>query len=478
MRVNKDYLRATSWLNSTHPFILTSVLAMGQPIESRLAPTAAVTWNSKTNDTELHMNKEFFSKLSDEEAGAVLVHEAYHILLRHLEEARDTNSFPRARMCYFAQEAIINDRLTGAGYTLPENPITGEKIVGVDCSEMTTEEVYELFCQKFPEDEEVPEFFHSSCSVTGSDERSDGVSRGVPANISSFEMSKIIEKVENAVKSAMKDGRFDSETAQEELPTVDQLDSANSTVGDQIVDDSGYATGVNASEGKEVYEVSVEGTDRDFSKAFKEILTFINPKMGQIHPEGDYKIRRNWGSPDRRFSYLGQKTGLFLPSTSVSDKKGGNLGKKANVVIALDQSASIPREFSKLLVEMAYQIPEELFHYKAYTFSTVCLSFDPKSKDNVIATGGTDFTDIHLKALEFEREIGEYPWVVVLTDGYAEFRYGESPSGEQFSKWVAVDFLASSYDSKPFTTYSNWNSTFNFEREGARTFSLPMSNFV
>lgn len=90
-------------------------------------PTAGVMVNSETAQFEMLYNPRFFEKLTDKERTAVLVHEFYHIIFKHVTDRAPWNiegDETNARVWNIATDLAINSHIEG----LPE----GGCIPGID----------------------------------------------------------------------------------------------------------------------------------------------------------------------------------------------------------------------------------------------------------------------------------------------------------------------------------------------------------
>ena len=87
------------------------VQRLGYPISNEGIPTAQVQLNMDEQRIEFLINPNFIAELSDSDIAAVLAHEAYHVLLDHLSEMADEDTYPLRAILIDAQECIINDSL-------------------------------------------------------------------------------------------------------------------------------------------------------------------------------------------------------------------------------------------------------------------------------------------------------------------------------------------------------------------------------
>lgn len=236
----------------------------------------------------------------------------------------------------------------------------------------------------------------------------------------------------------------------DEKPSEDALDSMDQDIAEAI-DPSRKASftkgaGMFADAAKEVL------AGGKLQLGWLKILQKINPEVGKNDGGLNAKASYNWARPRRSTSLI---PGVILPTAG--DARGVGVGAKSKptAMFPLDHSGSIDKRLANALRDMAQSIPEELIDARCYTFSTKIVPFYPKSESNKVASGGTDFTCIHLEALAIQKETGEYPYVVCLTDGeawfesygYGGYGYNSRPRGIEPSKeildtrWIWVDVL-------------------------------------
>jgi predicted metal-dependent peptidase len=89
-----------------NPFFST-IMKWIRKIPTRSIPTAAISYNPKTDEIVLYWNDIFFSKLSREEINGVLCHEIYHFMLNHLTSRANSDS-----LWNIATDMAINSIIT------------------------------------------------------------------------------------------------------------------------------------------------------------------------------------------------------------------------------------------------------------------------------------------------------------------------------------------------------------------------------
>ena len=81
---------------------------------STAVPTAGVRVNPESSQFEMVYNPEFFQKLSDDECRAVIIHELYHLIFKHVTSRRPENE--DFKLWNLASDLAINSHIKG----LPE----------------------------------------------------------------------------------------------------------------------------------------------------------------------------------------------------------------------------------------------------------------------------------------------------------------------------------------------------------------------
>ena len=82
-----------------------------EKISSKAIPTAGVRLNPDTTYFEMLYNPDFFAKLTDEEASAVIMHEYFHLILSHVTERLPEGKM--TKMWNIATDLAINSNLPG-----------------------------------------------------------------------------------------------------------------------------------------------------------------------------------------------------------------------------------------------------------------------------------------------------------------------------------------------------------------------------
>jgi len=180
-----------------------------------------------------------------------------------------------------------------------------------------------------------------------------------------------------------------------------------------------------------------------------KLLQKINPKVGKSSGKLNAKASYNWARPRRTTSLV---RGANLPTAGTPRDQGAGTNHRPVAMIALDFSGSIDKRLAHAMKDMAQSIPEQHIDARCFTFSTVAIPFDHRASKNQTAGGGTDFSCLELEARKIQKETGEYPYVICLTDGEAWFEgygyngYGKSPEvrptdAQLATHWLWVDVL-------------------------------------
>jgi predicted metal-dependent peptidase len=140
---------AIELMDESHPFWLSKVLNIGQPVMDESVGTAAIEYDKKSGDFTFRMNPEFAAELSTDERAFLMSHEAMHVMRNDMKLHADER-FPDKEALNQAMDAIINDTLSNAGLTAPEWAINGLRDVGYDCDGMDVEDVYETIIENRP----------------------------------------------------------------------------------------------------------------------------------------------------------------------------------------------------------------------------------------------------------------------------------------------------------------------------------------
>lgn len=449
------YSKVVEYLNDNFAYWATHVLNLGKPEYTNSIPTAAVALTSDDGDKFTNFsflfNPDFLAGFDEVgEQAFIFAHETMHILLDHLSQAgryadfdkikslmdkKDTEGLTDdevARLlvekkkmeCFnIAADCVINDYLTQEGFECPPkigedadgNPIelcTGLKEVGHDCSNYTVKEVYDELIQKFSGKDEAQA---NGGKIDGHD--------------------WMFQQAKDAVDAAKK-------MAADIKAAGDMPDAAD------LQDGNGKRYSLTAD------DVAQDFIDqRGVSLAWVKLLEYINPDafkqigVGPPKKASFHKKRRK----------LGGFPSVNLPVKRVDPRTLGETDTIPAMVLALDTSGSISQSDRNKFITLARSVPQERIKLFPITFTTRYKNLDLENPN--YESGGTCFSCIQDYILkEVVPVLGHYPKAVcVVTDGEADFSYGNEPSAQQFKSWswLLTDY-AQTYDIQRWTPGKDW----------------------
>lgn len=250
-----DYNRGFEVLSISAEVFARLSQSIGQPLANKDIPTACVSFDPTTKVIRFEMNPDYISKLSDEEIGAVISHETYHVLLNHFADLPDRKKYPNLKALIQAQECIINDGLFGnVGLELPNGVLSGPVVHQKDFSLFSTKEGYEFIVGNEPpaEDASQDSSDSGSSSSTGSADSE---------NSSSSESSSSPEDEDTSDDKKSADGS----TTDEDSDTDDTKDDENAGDSDAKSDDAKDDSQGSGSDSED--EDESEDTESDDSDA-------------------------------------------------------------------------------------------------------------------------------------------------------------------------------------------------------------------
>ena len=368
-----SYKEAIDWLNESHPFFVTPLINLGKPVEIRTpGHTLAVT--QVGSEIRLSVNPEFLAEHTAQECAGLLAHELYHVVMNHLAEF---DQFEHERVRVIAQECIVNDSVLEEGMTLPESAILGMNVVEYNTSFLPTKIVYDDILKNMDEEgeSEPDENLTPSCSHDHGEELD-----------------------QRAIFNAIFGGAS-IEDAPESLKV--HLEDAAQKAG------TGFSFAQQTKTGKKI------------DLKWTQLINKINPQT--FSDGGKSKASVTWARPRRKLAGMPQR--VMVPDRNDLDKAGFGGNRRPKIVLALDTSGSIPQSMQQELLDLANSIPKRKVDVRCCTFSTQYVPLDIKREldGQDIAHGGTDFNAVW----EFVRSQDiKDAHVIVITDGYARFRYG------------------------------------------------------
>jgi len=261
------------------------------------------------------------------------------------------------------------------------------------------------------------------------------------------ELEDFLEELNRRVADAIRQQPMPDD----EKPEEGELDTMDQEVAEAI-DPSrsqGYSKAGTASAAEKVL------AGGKLHMGWLKLLQRINPNVGKEDGGINSKAAYNWARPRRSTSLI---RGANLPSPGAPRDRGAGGKLRPTVLIALDFSMSIDRRLAHAMKDMAQSIPQQHIEARCFTFSTVAIPFDFKASSNSTASGGTDFSCIEVEARKIQKQTGEYPYVMCLTDGQAWFgggyggATGLAPTSQHLKdRWLWVDVLTED-DDRAFIT--------------------------
>ena len=123
---------------------------LGMPVVDNSVSTASLRWDKREKRIVFAVNEEFVETSDDEMIASVILHETEHLIFDHVLERIEDN-FPDKKILHMAQECINNDIIdTIYQLPLPDDAITGQDLLGRDCTSLSTKQVYDLLVQEMP----------------------------------------------------------------------------------------------------------------------------------------------------------------------------------------------------------------------------------------------------------------------------------------------------------------------------------------
>lgn len=417
--LKQRYREGVEFLDNNFAYFLTHVLNIGKPAWTNALPTAAVTVDmDSTNhreDFQFIFSPEFAGRLNVEDFAFVLSHETLHVVLDHL---RLCKSFEDKQAFNVAADCVINDYLCSMGFDAPTTVpvLRGEEVVGYDCSNSTVTEVYAAVKkqqQDQPQDGE----------GDGEGQQGEGSGQGGGQGQGNGDYGEYAD----GAKALDDHGWLHDSKEKEAQKAQDAAQKAQQQGGDsnpQSIEDKkaqdqgnykGYSpTGI--ADGGMFSELGIK-------LRWVELLRKINPFAFKGN-----KSRADWSRRPRKLAGF---PSTRLPSRDQGIKDGGTLDKPA-IVLALDTSGSIGNDTANKFVNLARSIPQNKIKLFPITFTTQTMELDLENPS--WNGGGTEFGAIEQYVQNEVRPHigGKYPKaVVVVTDGYAEFRKATVDEGNK-----------------------------------------------
>jgi len=402
MDIKERFKNAIDTLYKNACNLATEVTKLGYPALSNNIPTAAVGWDKEQQKVRFEFNEEFASKLNDDEFAFVVGHEATHLAICHIFLIGDRiesikrnaalTDIEKASKCNvymmkanIAADCVVNDSLVNIYKLAPQlvdMAVYGKKTVGIDCHNLSMEEVYQLL----PETKEYTFDVHNWESFM---DKNGKIDKGFADKIRGF-----IDR--NLGNSALSD---------EENRKLEE--SA------KILEESLPAGSAPLGQRREIIK-----TSRKYANWNKLLLDIVDAK----------KDEDKWSRPNRKLI-------SFYPEVILPRYEPAEIEQ---VFVAIDASGSINRDQLSLFVDVVRNSPKR-FKINAVTFDTQCYPLDIMKQDPV-GGGGTCFAAIE----EYiQKELPRYPKAVfVLTDGHGT---SVTPQHPERWAWVLTDNYSEYY---------------------------------
>lgn len=246
------------------------------------------------------------------------------------------------------------------------------------------------------------------------------------------ELNDFLDRLNDAVADAVSS----TSMPQDEKPSETELNAMDQRVAEAIDPNRKQGFSKAGAAASAAQQILAGGK---LQLGWLKLLQRINPEVGKADGGLNAKASYNWARPRRSTSLI---RGAMLPSAGAPRGRGVGTKQKPVALIALDFSDSVPRKLARALKDMAQSIPEEHIEARCFTFSTQAIPFDFRAKSSAVAAGGTNFSCIEREARKIQKETGEYPYVICLTDGEAWFdAWGDSaPTARNLAdRWLWVD---------------------------------------
>lgn len=393
----------------------------------------------------LFLNTSDFARFTPAERAGVVWHELNHVLHDHLSHFTDNEGMDDQQKLTVAQEIVCNDTVLHHGNPLPlmDKIFHGERILGYNTYPRTTREVYDLL------DDEAMDKANSGgdegegggaggAGGAGGGECGDCDGKGTDDN------GEVCQGCDGSGKGQGRPGGHGHGCGGIEIDpnvTAEDLKELAEAVADGLSDEDikaisealgGSGVGHDLPGGN----LSLDKKE-DVSADWVALLRHIAPEIADEVGGGATMDRMvaDWRSQPL-FSYgMGQAARLpvFTPEGQVN---GIGDDVRPTIILAVDQSGSIPQEVARKARELATTIPRELADVRACVFGDTWAELDLDDGSVSRHHGfGTDFSAV----AEFVSEVGatERTSVLVFTDGCATF-YSGIPANVTDYWWLEV----------------------------------------
>jgi hypothetical protein len=383
-----------------HHYFFRAFWDIGEPIieNSGDLPTAAISFDSKGESVNLHINEDFWNSLNETTRNFVICHEMCHVILQHGKRFKEClgNQSEMERM-NIATDVVINELLCDS-FNFNRSELD-ERLQKNGCWFDT------IFPNKSIPKNESSEFYYNLLK-----------SEGMPASMPfSIDVHKIMTDVEiDSMQKKLSDsGLCDSIDDKFLKPFSNDLEAIRSAVG----------TG------------TWQTLTNTVVKKKKKWETVIK-KWEKMHTTEKYDSVERWDRVNPRYSQIVGKT-VHLPtqSNTIDEYKEQS---KIDVFFFLDTSGSCINLAGRFF-KAAKSLNPDKFNIRLFCFDTKVEETSLKS-NKIYGGGGTSFSIIENKIQNIiKSENKKYPKAVfIITDGY-----GNNVSPEKPEKWYW--FLSTNY---------------------------------
>lgn len=402
----RDAVKELLWI---HPAIGFVARSMGEPVFSDKDATAFLELDDN-KQIRFNCNPDFVVNTDVDQVAAVIAHESYHLVLEHYKELQDKATFPQTETLVKAQEIIVNDIIENIYHMkMPDWALRGLEILGQDCSQYTSKQVYDMLVQEGEGQGEGDD---------DQDQKGDGQAGGQGSGGDGDQDGQ-----EEKHGCGGLHGGDSSDGSSSGAPTAQEMQQAFEDLVDQAAAQEGVSSEdlkndlQNDHSGGFSLSGPVGGADGSLSRErmnWKHLLAKINPKiMDSGKPKR--RTRNNWLKPNRRMNAVYPQIILPViePIANPNDDDGNTI---PSFVIALDLSGSIPRDLVDTLQGLLEDIPSDLINAYPCTWSSELLPYDEVSR-RVVRSGGTHIQLVVNYVNQIIKDTDSEPYVLVITDG-------------------------------------------------------------
>lgn len=352
------------------------VTNLGIPTPFRAAPaavyvTANAYYRSANAMFRLGIDAKACDGFRDPEMAGVLLHEAHHIIFKHLSQSLDTFPGKDRKRLTIAQEIQVNDQVLHLGAKLPDNLYFGVDYIGKSSVGMSTLEIYELL-PTAPEGKGCP------CAIGhgGSDMYGSGMPQGAA------------EAIENEYSGAVNEAEHGG-------------DRDPNGVSAGAGDDANSANAIRYAK------------ENDISPEWASLLASVSPEFATELRRNTVRITRDWGRAAHHLAAYRHNGAVLVPRAKAGEGNGPKCKAPAvRVAIFVDQSGSIGAKEQVAAATLAASAPTDKFAIDLFVFAGSVAKM-PKTPGQTRGIGyGTSWGPVVRQA-----NLENYDAVLVLTDG-------------------------------------------------------------